>query len=235
MSNKFLFIIIIIFNLFILYFALDINILKASMIILINIVFIYFMKIITNYIYNKYLIKKRNIDSDVNAIKEEEEHFIFSTLNTLNYFCRKDVIISRALVLALSNYLRLIFNTSDFVRGDELLNALKAYAYVQSVRLDKNIEFKYNDSLEIYKLKRTPIQDIVETLLSFIRKNDIDESLVDLDFLEERNNLIIYIKLIIPMKHKDKIESLNVFSEHREANTENLVYKIYMDKCFGNE
>ncbi|WP_207650004.1 histidine kinase [Clostridium cavendishii] len=175
------------------------------------------------------------MDLAIDTIKEEQEHFIFSTLNTLNYFCRKDVMVSRSLVLALSNYLRLVFDKSDSVRGDELLKALKSYAYVQSIRLDKNIEFKYNDTLENYRLKKNPIQNIVESLLSFIRKNGIEKSLIDLDCLENKNNLEIYIKVIVPKNYKEEIENSNIFNRYIITNEENLVYKIDMRKCSVEE
>lgn len=133
---------------------------------------------------------------------EDEEHFVFSTLNTLSYYCRKDNVQARKIVLCLSDYMRLMFNKENIVEAEMFFKALKAYGYIQAIRFQNDLKVDFKLGEEELAISKEPAKIIVESIIYLLTRKNINNCYVYMTIqklnsnnLNISNNLKICLKL----------------------------------------
>ncbi len=92
-------------------------------------------------------------------------HFLFNTLNTINFVVRKDPDRGRALIQKLSYILReTIERTSNFVELREEIRLVKAYLEIEKERFGERLEYEFDidERLMDVKIPSLILQPIVE-------------------------------------------------------------------------
>lgn len=155
---------------------------------------------------------------------EDEEHFVFSTLNTLSYYCRKDSAEARKIVLYLSDYMRLMFNKENIVEAEILFKALKAYGCIQAIRFQNNLKVEFKiDELEIAICKE-PVKIIIEFILYFLTRKNINNCHIYMT-TQKINSSNLNILLNLPEEYFHIIiKEMQKLVEYKNIN--NIKFKI---------
>lgn len=142
-----------------------------------------------------------NKNNEESKFTEDEEHFVFSTLNTLSYYCRKDNIEARKIVLYLSDYMRLMFNKENIVEAEIFFKALKAYGYIQAVRFQNNlkVDFKLDEEEEV-AISKEPAKIILESIIYFLTRKNINNCYLYMT-IEKLNSTYLNIILNLPKEY----------------------------------
>ncbi len=146
-------------------------------------------------------------------------HFLFNSLNTINYVLRTDAKKARLLILELSNLLRkAVEKKNELIFLEEEIEMAKSYLELEKARFQDKLCIKWNIQPEIYSLKVPPliIQPIIE--------NSIKHGF---DALKERLTITISGFL----KHKTYI--LTVEDNGRGMSKEKMKEILRFDKHSG--
>lgn len=219
MGKKILILVISIINLFVLCILLQVALIKATVVIIINVILV------------SYFFGKLNLNVET-KYGEEDKHFIFSALTTLNYFCRKDTAVAKKMVLDISEYLRYMIFDKRYIRNEELCKAMKAYANIQCLRFENDLKLNYRcDNLLVDK---NSVKYVLQNIIWFITRKKIRNSYIDVYSVKEKYKVLVYISLKFPREHAEiinselKIKFNNIYIENAENyNTIKYTIKSY--------
>lgn len=115
-----------------------------------------------------------------------QPHFIFNTMQTINYMIDTDAKAAKKMMIKLSSILRYTLRVKESeVTFRKELKYLDDYLYIQNIRFDGKINyfFEINENLLDYRTEKLLIQPIVENAIKY---GDINQGL----------NIIIRIRLL---------------------------------------
>lgn len=209
MKKNIIILIIAIINLFVLCRLLQVALIKAIALILINIVLV------------SYCFKRLKLSGEI-KYGEEDKHFIFSALTTLNYFCRKDTTVARKMVLAISNYLRYMMFDRKYILDEEVYKAMQAYAYIQGLRFENDLKLNYKcDNCFVDK---NSVTFIIQNIIWFLTRKKIHNAYIDVYSIKAKYNILVCIRFNFPKEYDEiinsqlKIKLNDVYTDYEENN-----------------
>jgi len=158
------------------------------------------------YIYGKISKRKKQLQRDINAYKQKmlrqqmNPHFIFNTLNSIQYFLLDDDTTSSLIYLTkFSKLMRIILDNSQytFIPVEEEIRGLRLYLELESLRFESlfAFEIKIDESVNAleYKIPALMIQPYVENSIrhGLLHKKGAGYLLVQLKKREKSIHCII--------------------------------------------
>ena len=158
------------------------------------------------HIYGKISKRRKQLQRDINAYKQKmlrqqmNPHFIFNTLNSIQYFLLDDDTTSSLIYLTkFSKLMRIILDNSQytFISIEEEIRGLRLYLELESLRFERSFEFeiKIDESVNVleYKIPALMIQPYVENSIrhGLLQKKGAGYLLVQLKKREQSIHCII--------------------------------------------
>ncbi|MBM7557061.1 histidine kinase [Halanaerobacter jeridensis] len=124
-------------------------------------------------------------------------HFLYNTLDTIAYLCKKDPEQASDLIIELAQYLRYSFdfeNLSQTISLDKELDLLKFYVTIQQARFpDKvKVEYEIEEDLE-FSLPPLALQTIVENAIKHGILKQKEGGIVKIEIKELAHNFLIKV------------------------------------------
>lgn len=170
-------------------------------------------------------LKKKSLQNELEALKNQiNPHFLFNSLNTLNYLVREDQKAAGIFISKLSFLYRYILQSQDkeLVSVNEELKVVDSYVHLIKQRYQKNFVVNINISQELM-YRKIPTLALQLLLENAVKHNEIsDKRPLFVDFYNENNYLVV----------TNTLQERKRPAESTQKGLRNLYtrYKLSMDK-----
>jgi len=170
--------------------------------------------IVFNVVYSCYNIKSlvkelneknKKTQSDL-AVKENEmsvmlsqikPHFIYNTLNTIQYLCRTEPELAAETIADFSQYLRMNLSITDgkqTVPFSMELEHVKSYLKIEKLRFKHRLKVKYEIEAEDFTVPVLSIQPLVENAVKHGMTNRMNGITIKISARREEDRYVVRIK-----------------------------------------
>jgi LytS/YehU family sensor histidine kinase len=136
-------------------------------------------------------------EAQIEMLKSQiNPHFLFNSLNSINYLTLQDPGAARAMIVKLSDYLRYsIAHSEQWVSLQEELNNVSRYLEIEQVRFGDKLAFRleYEKELAGYEIPCMILQPLVENALKHGVYQSLGQVHIYLNVIKEPGHLTIRI------------------------------------------
>lgn len=141
-------------------------------------------------------------------------HFIYNTLNTLNWLVRGHRNQEACLmIMQLGELLRAAFSKDTYATVDEEVRLLKSYIAIQEIRYRQRAKFivEVSGKLETYQIPRMTLQPLVENSISYGVDQSLERCDITIIVKEEEESIFLEVRDNGPGMTEKELEEVRNF------------------------
>jgi signal transduction histidine kinase len=126
-----------------------------------------------------------------------QPHFLYNTLTTIKYICRKDPQKAEEAIEKFTVYLRHNMDSLNMERPISFMEEIKhvkAYVELQQLRFEEDLNVEYNLECTDFKIPTLTLQPLVENAITYgIRKNEQGSGIIKVSSKEYEDSIVISV------------------------------------------